>query len=681
MPSAGPPVVLSQCPDLCAQEAIHLVAAIQPHGYLLGMDASTLDLRTRSSNLSFLDSTAALLAWLPAEVQSLCRELETETSRLVTLPAFGLVELHCFRAGDCVFCEFELDCGSENTAHELYLLAQARQGGDSLAACPDIASLAAQVTQSIRALSGYERVMVYCFDADGNGEVIGESLSADWPQSLLGLHFPASDIPPQARALYGRVLERWMPTSEYQPLPLQPALHADGQAFDLSLSRYRSVSPMHRLYQRNIGTDGAMSISILQNGALWGLIIGHHRQPHHTSMAVRYAVLSLVQTFSARLENMRERATLLAIQHEERTHFGILSKLAMADDALAALTEGRPNIADLFPGSLGAAMIWHEGDATHTRTLGQTPAPQMLARLADWVRSRTEGPIYTTDHLAAESSWLSDSGVEAAGLLAGVLDDARQPVFLVFRQEQVKTVAWAGKPEKLAAPDGGISLPRRSFERWVKIRRGHSLPWTSWERTIAADIVNAINEVILRQSHRLADLKTAYELALALSRTDGLTGIANRRHFDDVLQEQLLHSQATRQPLGLLLVDIDDFKAFNDHYGHVAGDQCLIMVAQALSRLVTRQSDLVARYGGEELVLLLPGADRDHTSQLGNAAMQAVRGLAIAHAFSRADGIITVSIGALSLTPEPGTTVASLLCEVDKQLYAAKNSGRNRLVM
>jgi diguanylate cyclase (GGDEF)-like protein len=674
--------VLIQDADRCAQEAIHLVAAIQPHGYLLGLDGDTLALRTRSSNLSFLDSSAAVAAWLPLEVQQACRQLVSETVFPVALPSFGLVELHCFRAGDCVFCEFEQDADTSMATSQLQWLTGVKQSHDALAACTDIDSLVSHTTHAIQVLSGFERVMIYCFDAAGNGEVIGESLVQDWSQSLLGLHFPASDIPAQARDLYQRVIERWMPTREYEALPLLAVGDAAGP-FDLSLSRYRSVSPVHRLYQRNIGADGSMSISILQNGKLWGLIIGHHRQAHRINTTVRYAVLSIAQVFSAKLENMLERNTLLAIQREERAHFRILSKLALAEDTLTALTTGTPNIADLFPGSLGAAIVWRDQGTVHTRTFGKTPPADALIRLADWVKSKRGGPIYTTDQLSAEQPWMSARGTEAevAGLLAGILDDERQPVFLVFREEQIKKVEWAGKPEKIIAQEGGPNLPRRSFDRWVEIRRGHSTPWTSWERTIGADIVNAINEVILRQKHRLADLKTAYDLALKLSRTDGLTGIANRRHFDDFLQEQLRDSQYCGQSIGLLLVDIDDFKAFNDHYGHVAGDQCLIAVAQCLSKLVTRPCDLLARYGGEELVLLLAGADRERISQIARLAMQEISQLAIPHAFSRASNIITVSIGAISLQPTPATTSASMLCEVDKRLYDSKNNGRNRLTV
>ena len=677
MADRGLDFALHQSVDSCAREAIHHSAAIQPHGYLFGLDPHTLALRTKSSNLTAAHTQA--LAHLPDALRNTLRHLKHELTQQVELAGFGQVLLHCFPAGDTIFCEFENNSAADSSSDASLLLSRLEESSRLLAECTDLPSLCAQAAHIIRQFSGFERVLVYRFDAQENGEVLGESLTESWQQSLLGLHFPASDIPPQARALYQRSRDRWMPSCNYQAIPLEPALDEAGQPFDLSLSHYRSVSPIHRLYQRNIGTDGSMSISILHEGRLWGLIIGHHRRPHHVSATIKNAIRLLAQHFSCVLDTLQNRTTLQAIKQEERAHFKILSKLATADDILSALTRGSPNITDLFPGSLGAAMVWQDGDKSHIHSLGKTLPEPALSRLATWIRSTGQQDVYATDHLQGEQPWVTDIAPEVAGLLAGVFDDSHRPVLLIFRQEQIKTVVWAGKPKKLTGPDGQPNLPRRSFDRWQEIRRGHSAPWSPWELTIAADIINAINGVILRQSHRLADMQSAYQHALNLSLTDGLTGIANRRHFDDCLQQQLALAKRAGYPIGLLLVDIDYFKAFNDHYGHVAGDQCLIRVAQTLNGLIKRAPDLVARYGGEEIVLLLPGTKLEGVRQLGMRALQAIRQLAIPHAFSQTDSIITVSVGGLSLLPGPGTDTSTILRMVDDKLYTSKNQGRNRL--
>jgi diguanylate cyclase (GGDEF)-like protein len=179
-----------------------------------------------------------------------------------------------------------------------------------------------------------------------------------------------------------------------------------------------------------------------------------------------------------------------------------------------------------------------------------------------------------------------------------------------------------------------------------------------------------------------------------LSDRDALTGIANRRALDDRLDQEWRRATRQRQPLGLLMVDIDHFKRYNDHYGHPQGDDCLRRVAQTLAATVTRTGDLVARYGGEEFVVLLPSSSQETTVALGEKICAAVRVLAIPHVDSDTASQVTVSIGAASATPSlpPNVTGASaarralglpsveaLLARADRALYAAKAAGRNRV--
>ncbi|MBF0129379.1 MAG: GGDEF domain-containing protein [Alphaproteobacteria bacterium] len=176
-------------------------------------------------------------------------------------------------------------------------------------------------------------------------------------------------------------------------------------------------------------------------------------------------------------------------------------------------------------------------------------------------------------------------------------------------------------------------------------------------------------------------LAKAHATVLALSRTDGLTGIANRRWFDESLDQELARAMRSKTRVGLLLMDIDCFKLFNDNYGHSAGDDCLRAVAQAVQSIVKRPPDLAARYGGEELVCILPNTDGRGVEIVGNAILDAIRGLAIPHAFSKAIDIVTLSIGGVSLIPSEETTPKQVIEAADSQLYVSKESGRNRLTM
>ncbi|MEO5334076.1 MAG: GGDEF domain-containing protein [Magnetococcus sp. YQC-5] len=198
---------------------------------------------------------------------------------------------------------------------------------------------------------------------------------------------------------------------------------------------------------------------------------------------------------------------------------------------------------------------------------------------------------------------------------------------------------------------------------------------------------HALNEQLLKalikefvESER--QLAEAHRQLLTISRTDALTGLANRRWFDEVLATEWTRTTRSGGVVGLLLMDIDSFKLFNDNYGHPAGDDCLRKVAQAISEVMHRGTDLAARYGGEELVCVLPDTNLAGVGKIGQELLEAIRALQIPHAFSKVpDGIVTVSIGGASLSPVPGSDPDELIKQADSMLYCSKENGRNRLTL
>jgi diguanylate cyclase (GGDEF)-like protein len=164
-----------------------------------------------------------------------------------------------------------------------------------------------------------------------------------------------------------------------------------------------------------------------------------------------------------------------------------------------------------------------------------------------------------------------------------------------------------------------------------------------------------------------------------MSMKDGLTGIANRRSFDERLAVELRRGLRSQAPLSLLMIDIDHFKQYNDHYGHFQGDDCIRAVAAALTGAVSRAGDLVARYGGEEFAILLPDTDPDAALQVAQACQDAVAGLAIPHDRSGVAAAITLSIGVGTITVGPDASEATLITRADQALYRAKRGGRNRI--
>ena len=174
------------------------------------------------------------------------------------------------------------------------------------------------------------------------------------------------------------------------------------------------------------------------------------------------------------------------------------------------------------------------------------------------------------------------------------------------------------------------------------------------------------------------DLKRKTDFLSSLSTIDGLTGIHNRRHFDQCFDTEWKRACRVQTPLALLMIDIDFFKSFNDHHGHLAGDQCLKQVAAALSSAMKRSADCVFRYGGEEFAAILPQTDARGAEVVADAMSQAIERLNIPHPHSSVSPRVTVSIGGASVVPSTANSSSQLIERADQQLYAAKESGRNR---
>ncbi|THB74295.1 MAG: diguanylate cyclase [Desulfobacteraceae bacterium] len=180
---------------------------------------------------------------------------------------------------------------------------------------------------------------------------------------------------------------------------------------------------------------------------------------------------------------------------------------------------------------------------------------------------------------------------------------------------------------------------------------------------------------------RTAELEEANRKLADLSITDGLTGLANRRHFDEVFKNEWHRAKRQHLPVSIAMIDVDQFKLYNDHFGHQEGDACLRRIAAVLSESVQRSGDLMARYGGEEFVAILPGMKGSDAVKMAEIIRQRVQAEKIAHSDTSLSGIVTVSIGVGSRIPQSSDAAVLLLNEADTALYTAKNSGRNTVVL
>lgn len=209
--------------------------------------------------------------------------------------------------------------------------------------------------------------------------------------------------------------------------------------------------------------------------------------------------------------------------------------------------------------------------------------------------------------------------------------------------------------------------------------RHQSIPWTESDIQLAK-VVTAQLAIAIQQSQLYQQLQQANQQLECLANLDGLTQVANRRRFDQVLQQEWYRLQREQQPLSLILCDIDDFKSYNDTYGHQAGDSCLQKVANAISVCTKRVADLVARYGGEEFAILLVNTPISGAVQVAGLIRTQVQQLQLPHIKSRIGDFVTLSLGVSSLVPAPESSPGELVRMADKALYQAKKQGRNCIV-
>ncbi len=306
----------------------------------------------------------------------------------------------------------------------------------------------------IRALTGFESVLVYRFDADWNGEAVAEDMAADWNRPLLGLRFPASDIPAQARALYHKAKSRFVIDRDCVPVPLVAGKAAGNGPIDLTFAQNRTLSPIHLEYQRNLGVNGSMSISIMVQGRLWGLMIGHHRRPHYVAPETRAAATVLTDAFAMRVQEIEAQASWGDQQTHLDTQGRLIRRLTRSDDFVQALTTGDVTLLDMF-GVSGAGTV--TGDAV--TLIGATPGKRQVRAIADWLRtSLPRGETsFVTDCLATHHPAAAAYPATASGLLATFVGTARQHLLLWFKPEVPSTVTWGGDLTEEIAESGLVA--------------------------------------------------------------------------------------------------------------------------------------------------------------------------------------------------------------------------------
>ncbi|HWD26224.1 MAG TPA: HWE histidine kinase domain-containing protein [Rhizomicrobium sp.] len=514
----------------CDREPIHLLGNIQPFGFLLGVARDWTILHASENTTAYLGTPARELLGQPLNAVFTEDAIHSIRGRLQLLAGPDAVE-RLFRialetsgklydvavhvTAQAIFIEAEPSAPPESI--EPISLVRTMLG--RLQGAPNKEKFLTEAARQLRALIGFDRVMVYRFDQDDAGEVVAESVRSDLVK-FLGLHYPSSDIPKQARILYTRNWLRIIPDIGAVPSPIvSDAAH--GEPVDLSMSMLRSVSPIHIEYLQNMGVGASLSVSILRNGKLWGLFACHHMGTRHVSYERRSAAELFGQMFALLLES-REREEDAELESEARENQGRLVNLvggsALTPSALAmqlgAFSQFIPfdGIALTINGELALS--------------GTTPTREEVLAVVDALIARADGHVYGTHALDRLTPAARDFRQRACGVLALPISRMARDYVLFFRKEFARTITWGGDPTKPAqyGPNGARLTPRKSFEAWTETVRGQCKPWTPLELRLAEGLRVTLLEVVLR----LADA-TAKERKASNERQELLIAELNHR--------------------------------------------------------------------------------------------------------------------------------------------------------
>jgi len=508
-------VSLSDALLRCEDEPIRVPGSIQQHGFFLLVDNSFEKVLVASENTErFLNQplkliTGALLdAILGRELLMVLESLRTPKQKSVQ----ALVTyLGAFRIGNDQFSVMTHPIGS-NHALEFEQLdrlvgpemmnsvitnfvatIERLQNGQDL--CDALA-------EQIAELTGFDRVMLYSFNEEDHGTVLSEVSNGLLP-SYLGLRFPASDIPKQARELYILNTTRIIPDATYVPSPLLGSTTRLGPQLDLSLSVLRSVSPVHLQYMKNMGTAASMSVSIVLKGRLWGLVSCHTTKPKTVPYLIRSACDMLTKMAATRLATFQATAQLKEMLHFHSAHRDLLTVLAGEQNYLAALTHQSRRLMNITNAS-GVAVLLDGRFSSE----GLVPDDVSLERLTQWLDEDESRDVFACSYLESVLPWAQSIRSTASGLLAIRISSVRRRYVVWFRPEVISTVQWAGEPSKQQTAELQLT-PRASFNQWKEIVHGRSDPWTAMEIESASDFRTALITVGLHRAEEAIELGEA----------------------------------------------------------------------------------------------------------------------------------------------------------------------------
>ncbi len=518
----------------CDREPIHIPNAIQPHGVLLVVEPEDFCILQVSDNTeAWLGQPAetllrsALANWIDsAAIEQIQRCLSADFE--VVNPLRLVVSDRPFDAivhGVDGLIVLELEPTAAEPAINFFDFYRfVKSPLDRFQQADNLDYLCQAIVQTVKEITGFDRVMVYRFHKDGVGSVIAEACQAEL-EPFLGLHYPATDIPNQARALYQRNPLRLIPDATYRPVTLVPEINpVTQQPLNMSQCVLRSVSPLHLEYLHNMQVTASMSISLVQGQHLWGLIACHHASPKRIPYSTRTLCEFIGQVAAIEIKNKEESQSLDYRLKLAMTESRLIESIAQAKDLFQILEQYPQELLSLVNAT--GAVIYYQNQQI---CLGTTPQSEQVSALIQWLEHPlSQETCYCTTSLSKDYPDATDFADVGSGLLALTLSRLQNIYILWFRPEVVQTIHWGGQPDKrqTRAEDGTIQIsPRTSFALWQEIMGGQSEPWLDCELEIAQEFRSSLLSLLMRNADELVQVNR--ELSRSNDELDAFAYIAS----------------------------------------------------------------------------------------------------------------------------------------------------------
>ncbi|QXU43507.1 ATP-binding protein [Pedobacter sp. D749] len=557
----------------CDKEPIHIPGKIQSHGFLLAVDKNSSTITYLSENTGdFLKEPARSLLNKPlSEINHFIKQqdsafnIEDLLKLGIIRKSFDAISPHPLEINGLPF--YLIISSSKNdwllefepVTLQFDIQSSIGRSASSMLQGKNISALLKGAAKEVKRLINYDRIMVYKFLEDGHGEVVAEE-KEETLESFFGLHYPASDIPKQARELYKLNLTRLIADVNVADSPI--ITFKENEALDLTNGGLRAVSPIHIQYLKNMGVHSSFSISLISHGELWGLIACHNYSPKFIDYKAREGAKLIGQILSSALEYRQEEEDAKIIEQFKSTA-NILSEHLTRDKYLIeAITTHKRTILDATKAS-GVAVIFEN----ELKTIGNVPLEEDIRELAEWLKTANDESIYYTHRLSEIYFPAKKYKSIASGILSSLINKELGEMIIWFKPEMITDVNWAGNPDKsvVESENDLMSLsPRKSFEIWSEVVNNTSEKWMAEE---VASVLR-IREIIIADINKKANeirslnekLQAAYEELDTFSYTishDLRTPLTSIKTYTELMLKNKSIDEGGKKMLSRILVGAD----------------------------------------------------------------------------------------------------------------------------